>query len=266
MPAFCTGARPGCAARGSRKLPPMAIDPTVALRSAAAPAPSGRREGARRLLVAGAVGRLGEALLNEALARGGYDEVVALSEGDATMNLGLRGLALAPVTGLPPLVDVCIAQTLDPSAPGARSFHGRDAPFALVEPAGMPRIAAAAAAAGARRLVLVHPLPAWQQMSGMNRGLTGEAELEMARLSFGTVTVLRPVAAAGSVGGNWLQRFVGVYLSLWMWMLPRSVPTLTSVQIARVAIDALGADEAGIRVLAAAQIEERLRARGTLSG
>jgi hypothetical protein len=79
----------------------MAIDPTAALRSAGAPAPSRRREGARRLRVAGAVGRLGEALLNEALARGGYDEVVALSEGDATMNLGLRGLSLAPVTALP---------------------------------------------------------------------------------------------------------------------------------------------------------------------
>jgi hypothetical protein len=242
----------------------MSIDPTAALRSAGAPAPARRREGARRLLVAGAVGRLGEALLNEALARGGYDEVVALSEGDATMNLGLRGLSLAPVTALPPLADVCIAQTLDPFAPGARSFHGRDAPFALVEPSGMPRIAAAAAAAGARRLVLVHPLPAWQQMSGLHLGLTGVAELEMARLSFESVTVLRPVAQSASVGGNWLQRVAGVYLSLQMLMMPRSVPTLTSVQIARVAVDALRADETGIRILGAAQIDERLRARGTL--
>lgn len=242
----------------------MSIDPTAVLRAAGVPAPARGRGGARRLLVAGAVGRLGEAILNDALARGGYDEVVALSEGEATMNFGLRGLALAPLTRLPQLVDVCIAQTLDPSAPGARSFHGRDAPFALVEPVGMPRIAAAAAAAGARRLVLVHPMPAWQQMSGLHLGLTGEAELEIARLSFDAVTVLRPVAALATFGDNWLQRAVGVYLSLQMLMMPRSVPTLTSVQIARIAVDSLRQDEAGIRVLGAAQIDDRYRARGTL--
>jgi hypothetical protein len=242
----------------------MSLDPASALRSASAPAPTRGRGEPRRLLVAGAVGRLGEAILNEALARGGYDEVVALSDGDASMNLGLRGLALAPVSALPPLVDVCIAQTLDPLAPGARSFHGRDAPFALVEPAGMPRIAAAAAAAGARRLVLVHPLPAWQQMSGLHLGLTGEAELEIARLPFDAVSVLRPVAVAASAGGNWLQRVAGVYLSLQMLMMPRSVPTLTSVQIARVAVDAFRDDEAGIRVLGAAQIEARHRVRGSV--
>jgi hypothetical protein len=240
----------------------MSLDPASALRSASAPAPARSRGEPRRLLVAGAVGRLGESILNEALARGGYDEVVALSDGDATMNLGLRGLALAPVSALPPLVDVCIAQTLDPLAPGARSFHGRDAPFALVEPAAMPRIAAAAAAAGARRLVLVHPLPAWQQMSSLHLGLTGEAELEIARLPFEAVTVLRPVAVAASAGGNWLQRVAGVYLSLQMLMMPRSVPTLTSVQIARVAVDAFRDDEAGIRILGAAQIEARHGVRG----
>ncbi|MFO0459452.1 MAG: hypothetical protein ACK50I_09615 [Burkholderiales bacterium] len=237
----------------------MSIDPATALRAAGAPAP--RRTGeARRLLVAGAVGRLGEALLNEALARGGYDEVVALADGDATMSLGVRGLALALLDRLPPLEDVCIAQTLDPDAPGARSFHGRDAPFALVDPAAMPRIAQAAAGAGAHRLVLVHPLPAWQQMSALHLGLAGEAELGMANLPFDGVTVMRPVAPSASAGGGLVQRIVGVYLSLQMLMLPKSVPTLTSAQVARVAVDLLRDGEPGLRVLGAAQIEARLAA------
>jgi hypothetical protein len=238
----------------------MPVDPAAALRAAAAPEPARERPGPRRLLVAGAVGRLGEALLADALARGGYDEVVALAECDATMSLGVRGLALAPLAALPPLHDVCIAQTLDPGAPGARSFHGRDAPFALVDPQAMPRIARAATEAGARRLVLIHPLPAWQQMSALHLGLSGEAELGIATLPFEGVSVLRPVAPSASVGGGWLQRVAGVYLSLQMLMLPKSVPTLTSAQVARVAVDLLRSPEAGIRVLGAAQLEARLRA------
>ncbi|MFM1988735.1 MAG: hypothetical protein RJA99_1692 [Pseudomonadota bacterium] len=236
----------------------MTPDPTVVLGAAASPAPRPSGAGPRRLLVAGAVGRLGETLLNDALARGGYDEVVALADGDASMSFGVRGLALAPLDALPPLDDVCIAQTLDPDAPGARSFHGRDAPFALVDPPSMPRIAAAAAAAGARRLVLVHPLPAWQQMSGLHLGLSGEAELEMARLPFDAVTVLRPVAPSGSAGGGLVQRIVGVYLSVQRLMMPQSVPTLTSAQVARVAVDALRGGGSGVTVLGAAQIEARL--------
>ena len=241
----------------------MPVDPAAALRAAGAPSPSpspSREPGAaRRLLVAGAVGRLGEALLNEALARGGYDEVVALADGDATMSLGVRGLALAPLDRLPPLADLCIARTLDPGAPGARSFHGRDAPFALVDPASMPRIARAAVDAGARRLVMVHPLPAWQQMSGLHRGLSGDTELEMAGLPFEGVAVMRPVAASASAGGPLLQRIAGIYLSLQLLMLPRSVPTLTSPQVARVAIDLLREPEPGVRILGAAQIDARLR-------
>jgi hypothetical protein len=235
------------------------VDPTAALGAAAA-SPVPARSGRRRLLVAGAVGRLGEALLNEALARGGYDEVVALTEHDATMSLGIRGLALAPLTALPRLDDVCIAQTLDPGAAGARSFHGRDAPFAMVEAAGMPRIASAAAAAGARRLVLVHPLPVWQQMSRLHLGLVGESELEMTRLPFESVTVLRPIAQTGPATGNWLQRVAHVYLSVQFLMVPRSLPTLTSAQVARVAVDVLRDPPAGIQVFGAMQIDERLRA------
>jgi hypothetical protein len=237
----------------------MPVDPDLALRAAGGPVPSARERPQRRLLVAGAVGRLGEALLNEALARGGYAEVVALADGDATMSLGLRGLSLAALGALPPIDDVCIAQTVDPGAPGARSFHGRDAPFAMVEPAAMPRIAAAAAAAGARRLVLVHPLPVWQQVSRLHLGLSGDAELQVSRMPFDGVTVLRPLAQVGPTGGGWLQRVAHVYLSLQFLMVPRSLPTLTSAQVARVAIDVLRDPEPGIRILGAAEIGERVR-------
>ena len=143
----------------------MPLDSDFALRAAARPVTHAGNSQPRRLLVAGVVGRLGDALLAEALSRGGYDEVVALADGNASMSLGVRGLMLAPLGMLPPLEGVCIAQTVDPQAPDARSFHGRDAPFAMVTRDSMLPIAAAASAAGARRLVLVDPLPLWQQVS-----------------------------------------------------------------------------------------------------
>jgi hypothetical protein len=236
----------------------MPIEPTSVLQAErAAPAPSSAR-GRGRVLVAGAVGRLGEALLNEVIGRGGYADVVALAERDATMSLGLRGLSLAPLHALPPIDAVCIARS-DPDAPGARSFHGRDAPFALVDTLAMPRIAAAAAAAGARRLVLIHPLPAWQQLSRLHLGLAGEAELQMAQMPFESVTVLRPLLQSGSAAGSLLQRIANVYMSLQFLMMPRSMPTLTSPQIARVAVDVLRQPEPGVRIMGAAQIDERLR-------
>ena len=238
----------------------MSIDPSVALHAA------GRRDaagaGARQgcVLVAGAVGWLGEALLSDVLARGGHRDVVALADGDATMSLGVRGLSLAPLHALPPLDAVVVAQS-DPDVPGARSFHGRDAPFALVDTASMYRTAAAAAAAGARRLVLVHPLPVWQQLSALHLGLSGEAELRIAQLPFDSVAVLRPLAQGSGAAGGWLQRVANVYLSLQFLMVPRSLPTLTSAQIARVAVDLLTHPEPGVRILGAAQIAERVGAR-----
>jgi hypothetical protein len=232
----------------------MSIEPVSVLhadRVAAAPAAAAPRG---RVLVAGAVGRLGEALLNEVVGRGGFREVVALADGDATMSIAVRGLTLSPMHALPPLDAVCIAH----GDSGTRSFHGRDAPFAMVDTAAMPRIAAAAATAGARCLMLIHPMPVWQQMSRFHLGLMGEAELAMTRLPFESILVLRPLSTATTTTGGVLQRVANVYMSLQFLMVPRSLPTLTSVQIARVAVDELRASAPGVRILGAAQIAERL--------
>jgi len=237
----------------------MPLDPDVAMRASARPGPRATSGQPRRLLIAGAVGRLGDALLAEGLSRGGYDEVVALADGDATMSFGVRGLVLSPLKQLPPLDSVCIAQTIDPQAPDARSFHGRDAPFAMVTRESMLRIAEAACAAGARRLVLIDPLPVWQQLSPLHLGLSNETELQITGLPFDGVTVLRPLAQGGPASGSWLQRIAHVYLSLQFLMMPQSMPTLTAAQVARVAIDTLRTDESGIRVLGVAQIGDQLK-------
>ena len=206
--------------------------------------------------MAGAVGRVGEALLNEVLARGGYDAVYALA--DLPMSLGVRGLSLTTLDALPALADVFVALS-DPDDTDARSFYGRDAAFTPVSVANVARIAECAAAAGARRLALVHPLPAWQQMSRFHGGLVGEAELAIAGLPLDSVVVLRPVASSRLPVGNWLQRVANVYLSLQLLMVPRSIPTVTSADLARVTVAVLRDARPGVHVLGAAQIDERAR-------
>jgi hypothetical protein len=217
----------------------------------------------RRLLVAGATGRLGEAVLNEAIARRGllgFDEVVALVEPGNALSLGLSGLQVAPLNALPPIQSVVLCLS-DAHAQDARSFHGRDLPFVLVEERTAPAIASHAVAAGAQRLVLVHPVPGWQQISGLNQGLTGEVEWAVSRLACPSMLMMRPVAVARSAQGNVLQRFAQVYLSLQMLMMPRSVPSLTSVQLARAVVGQSAAASApGVAVMGAAAIQDWLHA------
>jgi hypothetical protein len=211
----------------------------------------------RRLLVAGATGRFGEALLNEAIARRGllgYDEIVALGEPKVGLSLGLSGLSIAPLHALPAVQAVVLAMS-DPQAENARSFHGRDAPFVLVEERTATTIASAAVAAGAQRLVFVHPVPAWQQISGLSHGLMGDVEWQLSRLPCRSMLMIRPVAPARSAQGNFLQRIAQVYLNLQMLMMPRSVPTLTSAQLARAVVAQCVLDAPpGVGAMGAAEI------------
>ncbi len=217
------------------------------------------RPGDRVALVAGVVGRQGEALLGAVLARGGYSRVHVLSE--APMALGIDRLELCTLERLPRLDDVLmlVGQGNDP---GERSFHGRDAPFVQLTGPDAPRVASAACAAGARRLLVIRPSPAWQQLGDLQRALGGGDELALAQLPFESVLILRPVRVGGTPGGDWLRRLVNAYMSVQFLMTPKSIPTLTSEQVARAALRAFGAAAPGIRVMLARQLAELLEPAG----
>jgi len=220
-----------------------------ALSAAARPAP--RRDalaGARVALLAGANGRYGEALLNQLLGCGDYAQVVALA--DAPMALGVRNLSLAAPDALPPIDDayLLVGALGDP---GTRSFHGRDAPFVQVHAETALAVARRAVEAGAQRMVLVLPTSAWQQMGNFHRGLGGGLELAVSQLPLSNLSILRPVLPAASSAGSLLQRVASVYLSVQMLMMPRSIPTMTSQQIARAILAAMRTSVPGVAVLAA---------------
>ena len=212
-------------------------------------------EAARTALVAGAVGRLGEALLNRVLASGDYRTVVALAQ--APMALGVRGLALASLVDLPRLDDVFLLPS-DSRDPAVRSFHGRDAPFVQVDASQVEAIAQAACQAGARRLVLVAPTPVWQQMGGLHGGLSGQAELALAALPLSSLTVLRPVAASASRASGLVERVAAFYTSLQLLAMPRSMEIIPSEKLARCALAAMRRAGDGVRIFGADRISSLL--------
>lgn len=214
--------------------------------ASARPAASSRS--GRVALLAGANGRQGEALLNRLLGCGDYRQVVALA--DAPMAMGVRALILSGLDALPPVDDAFIVIGA-PGDPGTRSFYGRDAPFVQVHAATALAVAKRALDAGAQRMVLIVPTPAWQQMGNFHRGLSGQLELAVAQLPLASLTILRPVLPAASSAGNLLQRIANVYLSLQMLMMPRSIPTMTSQQVARCVLAAMRCSAHGVRVLGA---------------
>ena len=206
---------------------------------------------ARVALVAGAVGRRGEALLNRVLGSGDYASVVALA--DAPMALGVRSLALAGPDDLPRIDDAFLMLS-DPDEAGSRSFYGRDAPFVQVHDGNCLQVAQRAAAAGATRALLVSPAPAWQQVGRFNPGLGNATELAIAQLPFRAFVVLRPVQPARRAVGNLLQRFAAAYISVQMLMMPRSLDVITSEQLARCALAAMRGAVDGVRVVGAQQL------------
>ena len=208
-------------------------------------------------LVVGAIGRLGEAVLTQVLAHGNYARVYVLGQGNLSSTV--RGLAVATLNQLPDIDDVYLIVS-DADDPRARSYHGRDLRFEELTTANLVPVAKAAAHRGARRLVLLSPAPAWQQMSRFQQGLMNETESAIASLSYESVVIMRPVAQSKSAAGSVLQRAANFYLDLQLMMMPRSIPVLTSDQLGRAAVAAQRKAREGVTVYQAAEIEQLLNA------
>lgn len=206
------------------------------------------------VLVAGAVGRIGEALLNRVLAdeagRGGVGGRPVVALADAPMAMGMRGLTLASLDALPPL-DAAFLILHDSADAETRSFYGRDAPFVQVDELNCVHVARHAVEHGARRIVLISPTPAWRQIGKFHTGLADAVELELARLPLDSLVVLRPVRNTRHRGAGLLERFVSVYLSVQLLMLPRTLEAITSEKLARCAVAALRATRPGVTVFPA---------------
>jgi hypothetical protein len=221
------------------------------------PAPSSRR----RALVAGAAGRLGEALLAQVVASPRYGAVTVLTEGPLTSTVrGLAGASLAQLLQAAAEQPQPDAGELDVFAcwgdaedPFGHAANRRDAVYAsIIGTDALRSVAAAAAALHTRRLLVLAPLVAWQQISAASRMLPQALEMELARLSIPSVIILRPTAEQQSVaaGGTRMQRFVRFYLSQLRFMLPAASHSMRSDDIARAALAVMAESDApGLHVV-----------------
>lgn len=237
------------------------IDPAVALGAAAGRAvgsavgPAGgaaSSTSSRTALLVGARGRLGEALLNELLAHPGYARVHVAAA--APIEGSIARLSAVPPQAWPAADDafVCLQQ---PGEPFGRSYYGRDDVFEPADEQSLPDIGGRLARAGIRRVALVAPLAAFQQMSGAARTLAGETEWALVGLPLDTLVVLRPAReAAAPPTGSRLQRFVRFYLGQLRYMLPRGYEPIASDALARATVRAMREAGAGLTVLGADRV------------
>jgi hypothetical protein len=218
----------------------------------------------RTAWIGGATGRLGDALVEQVVARC-YARVCVL--GPHPMPTTVRGFesvdleTLKAVPGSRPCDDVYLLYDPRPLPPGVRPAFDP-----LPTPAAVVAVAETAAAAGAMRLVLLAPLAAWQQLSAATRLLPQGLEAALAATSIATVIVMKPTreAAIRSLGGPRLRRFARFYLSQLRFMLPSSSQVIRSVDLARIAVEQLTtADAPGVRVIGLAAIEAAIAARRT---
>jgi hypothetical protein len=149
----------------------------------------------------------------------------------------------------------------DPADPFGSAYNRRDAVYLPIQTADQLRaVAAAAANRRARRLLLVAPLLAWQQVSAAGRMLPEAMEMELARLPIPVVVIMRPTTErqnGAAAGGSRLQRFARFYLSQLRFMLPAATHALRSTDIARAALSVMGeADTPGLSVVSLEEIRQ----------
>jgi hypothetical protein len=216
--------------------------------SSGAPAPGhaepGRHDGSaappRHVLMVGAVGRLGAAVLEQLLREGGFDGVAVLAKrpvGVALAGLRVVQQAQQPQQGVGPRIEPLTLGTdtavlvLDKS----RSRHGREAAFVQADETGLPDLAAALHAAGVQRLVLVVPHAPGLLPAALRAGLATRQEHDVASLGFEQLVLVRPAlasAASPASGQGWLNRLAGVLLAQLHWMVPQREQPLRPQRVA----------------------------------
>jgi hypothetical protein len=162
-----------------------------ALRAAQRPVPRGA-PAARRMLVAGAAGALGAAVLEEVLARGGEAHVgVVVTQ---PLNVALRGLASVPHEALatPPAAPEDLAIVVFDRE---RHANGRDAAFLRPAPADLPALAARLRARGVRDLVVVLPHAPATLPEALKQGLASLDEHAVTALGFEHLVIVRSAHA-----------------------------------------------------------------------
>jgi len=239
-----------------------APDPLGALQAAARPSAGRPQAAASRLLVAGAGGPLGRAVLEHALAGGRYAGVSVLT--CAPLQSGLRGLrtlshdaaAAAPIA----------ADTAVVVFDRGRDFHGRDAAYHLPDPAELPSLARRLREGGARTLVVMEPVLPSLLPQALQHGLATLDEHAVAACDFERLLFVRPTQHAAAVDlRSAPQRLARWMLSQLRYMIPAREQPVRADAVAAFVFEVLRQwpdAPAGTRVAAAPLVWQAAQAGG----
>jgi hypothetical protein len=185
-------------------------------------------------LVVGAGGRLGSALLAEALVAGRFAGVQALVAGP--LASALRGFVPLDADALRdggPLAAELAFLVFE----RRRFSNGRDDAFVMPEPAELLSLARALHAGGVRRLLVVVPhLPALLPQA-LKAGFATRDEAAVAALGFEQLLFVRAAQdAMAARSGSRLERFADWWLSQLRWMVPQREQALRAPVLARVVV------------------------------
>lgn len=204
--------------------------------------------GPRTALALGMVGALGEELL-AGLVGGGRHATVHVAVEQAIGTATARFRPWVPGHGVIVADDAYICVT------GPETFVPKASPMRRVTPENVVDAARLARDCGARRLVLVSPLPALLQLNAASHALSSASEVEIAGLGFETLVVIRPTADGAPSAGGW---FAGLVRTLTRMVLEIMLPQRVQALRARTAAAAIlmAAEQAGpgIHVLGAAEL------------
>jgi uncharacterized protein YbjT (DUF2867 family) len=215
----------------------------------------------RRALLAGASGLIGRALLAQLLAddRYGHVDVVARRPlaGEETRHPKLTvmsGDMAALVAGGPVADDAYIALGT------TIAVAGSEAAFRAVDFDLVVAIARAARAAGTRRLGVVSALGADPASRVFYNRVKGEMEAALRVLGFDTLAIARPSLLVGDRAALgqpvrrvevWAARLLGPVMRI----IPAGVRPIEASAVAAALRAALGAREAGVRILTSATMQ-----------
>jgi hypothetical protein len=204
---------------------------------------------ARSALALGLVGALGEELLSQLLASGDYGAVhVGVSQ-----PIGSAAARFRPwVVGH----GVVVADDVFVGLTGPETFVPKASPVQAFGPADTLIAARIARETGASRLVLVAPLAALLQMSAAAQAISNDAEMEIVRMGFASVVIVRPTAADDlRPDAHWLQGLVRtIGRTLADLMLPGYARALSARSAARAIFEAARTARPGVTVLGAREL------------
>jgi len=205
---------------------------TQALRGAA----SARHTVAARadvLLVVGAGGVLGSALLACALSSGRFGRVQALVAKE--LASALRGFEPLPQAALGKALRADTALLVFERA---RRSNGRDDAFVQPQPEQLALLAKALHGGGVRRLLVVVPHAPALLPQALKLGLATLDEGRVAALGFQQLLFVR-AAQAASVNSavGWAQRLADGWLSQFAWMVPQREQPVRALRLAELVVE-----------------------------